>query len=126
MCGILNASKTMQYSLHMQFLNPDKGKYCEKMETKNENGNLLFDRMDNMICEKCKYSHLVYCPINDLICDAKGNTSTYTKKNKILNAQLQLNHDKDILSDRKMSYDEHDEINIEGKFSRCFFSFNFE
>ena len=104
----------MQYSLHLQFSNPSKGKNCKNVELNKEYRYSPSYNREKKICEKCNYVHLVHCPINDLICDTKKKKTRYIEKNSSnIDSRLQHPHNKGIVYDKKC-LDENDEIKIEG------------
>ena len=104
----------MQYSLHLQFSNPSKGKNCTNVELNKECGYSPSYNKEKKICEKCNYVHLVHCPINDLICHTKKKKTRYIEKSSSkIDSRLQNSHNKDIVCDKKC-LDKNDKIKIEG------------
>ena len=104
----------MQYSLHLQFSNPSKGKNCKNVElNKNYRYSPSYNK-EKKICETCNYVHLVHCPINDLICDTiKTKTGCREKNSSKIDSRLQHPRNQDIVCDEKC-LDKNDEIKIEG------------
>ena len=109
----------MQYSLHLQFSNPQRE--CFKNMPNEKYRISSCDTMKNKVCEKCHYVHLVHCPMNDLHCDvAKRKKRKCENKNQsVSNSSLHhYTHDnEDIVYDKKY-FDNTEEIKIEGKNTR--------
>ena len=107
-----------QYSLHLQFINPIQSNAHGNPKFADNHSILSSHEKVNVSCEKCKYTHLVHCPITDLNCDTKrklSKTLNLNKKHKENNAQLLLRKNKAIVSNRKTYVNVNDVIKVEGK-----------
>ena len=113
----------MQYSLHLQFSNPQRE--CLKSMPNEKYGISSCNKMKNKVCEKCHYVHLVHCPMNHSHCDVTKSNVTkngvskrkYENKNQSESNSSSLHHtyyNEDVVCDKK-HFDNSEEIKIEGK-----------
>ena len=103
----------MQYSMHLKFSNPSLGETDKNSKIAKDYGNFSSYEKENATCEKCNYAHLIYCPIDDLIPDAKRSPTIERHKSHNENkTDLKLRHSKDIVLNRKNYLEQNLKTNL--------------